>query len=250
MSLPLWNVAHRCNNKEDIGDAIADRANGVEFDVMSDGSDFVVRHPGPIDFHVPSLKVYLEALVAAPSAVSLAYVDYKGPDFSSTACARLVSAFRAAGIPKTGMVVLFSTASIENAGFFEGLPKARWCVPQFDQANDPGDCQTCLREMVFSRAGYADGITSLRLEPERVAENVGRAIEIQQGGGIFHWVGVWTLDAMDSMRRYLRMGVNLILTNDPDDCAEVLRESEFQALLHLAARGESPAWRGGPLMKH
>lgn len=243
MSLPFWNVAHRCNNEEDIGDAIADKANGVEFDVMSEGPDFVVRHPGPIDFHVPSLNVYLEALVAAPSSVSLAYVDYKGPDFSSTACERLVSAFHTARIPDTGMVVLFSTASIENAGLFEGLPKADWCVPQFDQANDPGDCQTCLRKMGFYRAGYADGVTSLRREPEHVGENVARAIEIQRGGGAFHWVGVWTLDAMDSMRRYLRMGVNLILTNDPDDCAEVLRESEFQALFHLAARGEPPVVR-------
>lgn len=199
MSLPFWNVAHRCNDEGDIGDALGDGANGVEFDVMSDGSDFVVRHPDrlpvlkvdvSIDFHEPGLNTYLQALVTAPTTLSLAYVDYKGPDFSSTACERLVAAFRAAGVPGTGMVVLFSTASIENAGFFAGLPKADWCVPQLDEGNDPGHCQTRLREMGFSRAGYADGTANLWWEPARVPENIGRAIEIRNRGGIVRWVGV------------------------------------------------------------
>src|SRR4051794_36592534 len=87
---PTWILAHRSNDEGDVAAAMAKGANGVEFDVVSDGNSFKVRHPGSVDAHIPTLSTYLTALVAERQRLRLAYLDYKGPDFSATARGRLI----------------------------------------------------------------------------------------------------------------------------------------------------------------
>jgi hypothetical protein len=148
MSLPFWNVAHQCNDEGDIADALGDGANGVEFDVMSDGSDFVVRHPD----RLPVLKVDVSIDFTSRASTRISSARYgtnrspgvrrlQGPDFSSAACERLVSAFRAAGFrarawsscsqPRASRTRVSSRAFRRPIGAFPNSTKP-----------DPGDCQT------------------------------------------------------------------------------------------------------------
>jgi hypothetical protein len=222
---PIWNIAHRCNNASDIESAVEARANAIEFDVMSDDG-FIVKHPGSIDFSVPSLKAHLRSVMKHKKALSLLYVDYKGPSFSASSCKKVVARLVAAGIPGAGIRVVFSIASATHAGCFEGLPKADWIVPQLDEANTPAKVVQKLSALGFTRAWYGDGIASILPEPDRVEKNIRKAIKLRNAGGILRGVVIWTLKSEASMRRYLKLGVNAVLTDDPEDMHSVLAASK------------------------
>jgi hypothetical protein len=243
-SKPIWIIAHRCNNESDIGEALSKGANAIEFDVMSDGSGFVVTHPGPleIDFHVPTIDEYLDAVIAERERITLLYVDYKGPDFSPQACARLANNVKLQylGIPSR-IKVLFSTADISNRGWFGGLPRKSWVAPQLDENNNPAQVEQFFQASGFSHAWYGDGISELLPEPRRVEKNIKDAIQIRhQEGSIIKGVVIWTLDNIDSMRFYLTIGVNAVLTNDPDDLAGILNGAEFNSRYRKATKEDSP----------
>jgi hypothetical protein len=237
---PVWVIAHRANDESDIGTALGDGANAIEFDVVSEGNSFKVRHPGSIDFHIPSLQSYLSAAVQERSRIRLAYIDYKGPDFSQAARTRLVDSLRSAGIPESGIRVLISTASLANSGFFQGFPQEAWLAPQFDEDNTPDAVHQFFASAGITRAWYGDGITNLAPEPPRVKANIRAAIARRDAGSVIKGVVIWTLDDRSPMRDYLRLGVNAILTNDPDDTIAVLAEPEFSSTKRLATNADAP----------
>jgi hypothetical protein len=249
---PIWIVAHRCNDEDDIAQALSEGANAIEFDVMSgipedplgsgpgDPLGFIVKHPGSVDFHVPTIDTYLQAVMENETDLTLLYVDYKGPDFSPDASARLVGRMRAAGIPTSDLKVIFSTAKLDNKGWFGGLPKESWIAPQVDEKNSPDSAEEYFRTSGFAHAWYGDGIAPLFNEPQRVKENIKRAIELRDQGSVIRGAVIWTINKMSSMRNYLRLGVNAILTDDPDDAIEVLNEPEFRTNYFTADQQDSP----------
>lgn len=237
---PIWVVAHRVNDTESIARALIHGANAIEFDVMSGEDGFRVRHPGPIDFSVPTVREYAAVVLQQQEQLALLYIDYKGPDFSENACARLLADFGGSGIRESGIYVVFSVASLANSSCLRAVPKEAWIAPQLDQANDPDSAVAFFQDAGFQQAWYGDGITSILPEPARVLRNITRGIALRDEDSVIRGVGVWTLDAKSSMRRYLRLGVNMILTNDPPDMLEVLREREFRETHRVATRRDAP----------
>ena len=205
---------------------------------MSDGQSFKVRHPGALDPHVPTLVAYAAALFAERQRVALAYVDYKGPDFSAGARPASDRKLRAANLHTSGIRILLSTASLQERGFFQGFSTEDWIAPQFDQDNTPAAVAAFLSTAGIRRAWFADGITELLPEPAHV--DLAGSIALRDAGPPFKGVAVWTLDATSSMRDYLRLGVDAILTNDPDDGVAVLKEQEFAATRRMATRMDVP----------
>jgi len=236
---PVWVIAHRCNDIRDIAVASKKGANAIECDVMSSGNDFVVRH-GPIDLNVPTLTSWLNALTKHAPDFHILYIDYKGPNFSAQAGARLVACLRDARVPESDIRVILSVASFDHGRFFGKIPNESWLAPQFDCANSPAKCRAFFVRSGFSHAWYGDGITSLWFEPGRVFQNIKKAIALRNGGGAIRGVVVWTLDRPDSMEKYLRLGVNAILSNHPDDAVGVLRQPSIRKTLRLARKGDAP----------
>jgi len=237
---PMWIVAHRCNDEDDIAEALSEGANAIEFDVMSRFSGFIVQHHDSLDFHIPTIGEYLEAVMKNEARLVLLYVDYKGPDFSPDACARLVDRMRAAGITASGIRVILSTASLDNKGWFGGMPKESCIAPQVDEDNSPDAAEEFFRTSGFAHAWYGDGIAPLFNEPDRVEENIKRAIQLRDQGTVIRGAVIWTINKMSSMRNYLRLGVNAILTDDPDDAVEVINEPEFRTSYFKAEKHDSP----------
>jgi glycerophosphoryl diester phosphodiesterase len=235
----MWIVAHRCNDEDDISQALSEGANAIEFDVMSRFSGFVVQHHDSVNFHVPTIGEYLEAVMENEARIALLYVDYKGPDFSADACARLVGRMRAAGVPASGVKAVFSTASLDNREWFGGVPKESWIAPQVDEDNSPDSAEEFFRTFGFAHAWYGDGIAPVFNEPDRVEKNIKRAIQLRDEGAIIRGTVIWTINKMSSMRNYLKLGVNAILTDDPEDAVAVLKEPEFRTSHYVADKGDS-----------
>jgi len=236
---PVWIIAHRCNDIRDIAVASKKGANAIECDVMSSGADFVVKH-GPIDFEVPTLASWLKALIKRAREFHLLYIDYKGPSFSPQAGARLVACLRKAQVPNSNIRVIVSTAQLEHRNFFRRIPNESWLAPQFDCANSPTKCQSFFQQASIPHAWYGDGVTSLWFEPGRVSRNIKKAITLREAGSVIRGVVVWTLDRPDSMAHYLKLGVNAILTNHPDDAVGVLKQTSVGKTLRKARKQDAP----------
>jgi glycerophosphoryl diester phosphodiesterase len=237
---PIWIIAHRCNDENDVPVALTEGANSIECDVMSDGERFVVKHDGSVDFHVPSLPTYLKALMRHKSRVRLLYIDYKGPSFSRRAGASMVAQLREAKIPDSGIRVVFSIAKYENRKVFGDVPKESWIAPQLDYSNSPAEVAAFFTNSGFTHAWYGDGISNLWWEPKSVGRNIKKAIALRDKGSVIRGVVVWTLDDQGPMRNYLKLGVDAILTHDPEDVVTVLHEPAFKQL--RKAPGSDAPW--------
>ena len=236
---PVWIIAHRCNDLDDIAVASRKGANAIECDVTSWGNNFVVKH-GSIDFEVPTLADWLRELTKHAPEFHVLYIDYKGPNYSAKAGARLAECLRNAKVPDSNIRVILSIADFKHRRFFGKIPKELWLAPQFDCSNSPAKCRSFFMESGFSHAWYGDGITSLWFEPGRVVRNIKKAIALRNSGTVIRGVVVWTLDRPESMEKYLRLGVNAILSNHPDDTVGVLQQSAMKKILRKAGKEDAP----------
>ena len=99
-----------------------------------------------------------------------------------------------------------------------------------------------------------DGLTNCA-NIVRGVERLKQAISIRNGQGHFRKVYYWTADVMYQIRAILRLGIDAILTNQPQRVVQVLEESEFVDSYRLATPFDDPfaqymiqpsAWRVPP----
>ena len=73
-----------------------------------------------------------------------------------------------------------------------------------------------------------------------VEDSIRAAVTLKHRAGLIKLVYVWTLDRRSSMREYIDLGVDGIMTNDVDDLIAVLAENPIRSLIRLATRSEFP----------
>lgn len=243
---PIWIIAHKCNSPSDVADALGDGANAIECDVRLHHTGFVVshdrisEHPLRKPVVIPKLAPYLKYIVKSKKKIALLYIDYKGPDFSKKTAAKLVKALTKAGLPASGIRVIVSTAKYKNRGMFGGVPKAPWIAPQIDEAAPPDAVAKYFKSKGFTHCWYGDGIDAILPEPPRVELCIRSAVALRNKGSVIRGVVIWTLDRQMSMKRYLNIGVNAILTNDPDDLVAVLGSAQGKKAFRKATRADPP----------
>lgn len=74
----------------------------------------------------------------------------------------------------------------------------------------------------------------------RGVERLKEAIRIRNGQGHFRKVYFWTADVMYLIRSVLRLGIDALLTNQPQRVLQVLEEPEFKAKYRLATPFDDP----------
>lgn len=84
-----------------------------------------------------------------------------------------------------------------------------------------------------------DGLTNCA-NIARGVERLKEAISIRNGQGHFRKVYYWTADVMYHIRSVLRLGLDAILTNQPQRVIQVLGEPEFKSKFRLATPFDDP----------
>lgn len=84
-----------------------------------------------------------------------------------------------------------------------------------------------------------DGLTNCA-NIVRGVERLKEAISIRNGQGHFKKVYYWTADVMYHIRSVLRLGLDAILTNQPQRVVQVLNEPEFKSKFRLATPFDDP----------
>ena len=240
---PFYAIAHHCNLVADLRGALESGANAVECDIEWDERTWV-RHPAVLKDPLPSgtpLDEYLEALRSAARAhgeLALVIFDIK-PTMLEEHVTDLFTRVRAE-LLDSGLKVLFTVPENERLGVFAGivpLPGDTAAIG-VDEEDDPEQVRECLRRAGVTRGCYGNGIDSLlpHLTSGSMEKAVQRAVELRDAEQAFSLVYRWTLNAQTSMRTYLDLRVDGIMTDHIGDLLAVLQESPYREAFRLARR--------------
>jgi hypothetical protein len=253
MSRPFYVIAHQVNELDDIAHSISRGANAIECDIsLNDSGAFVVSHP-PDLFGSVDLNVYLDMVVTVArnnDHLALVCFDCKPsvadhPDLAVS----LLTTIRERLSSQVSLVVLISVAGFPQRGFLGGLAgllREREGVA-IDEHDHPGEVASYFRDVGIERHAYGNGTNALFLEHD-IGKSILDAVVLKASdrkGPRF--VYVWTLNNRQSIRAYLRMGVDGVFVNFKGALAagmrsifEILVEGEFRGMLHLAPRSHDP----------
>ena len=240
---PFYLIAHRCNDLDKLRKMVRLGANAIECDIRpsSRSGEFVVNHDVSIFPQRDALGPYLDGLVAilrANPQVALIMFDCKDGTMDS---ARLRQLVRSRLTEVVAVNVLFSVSAFTDRNFFLPLvvdmrPREGYAI---DQDDDPERVERFFADIGIPRQAFGDGIAVPAPKPS-LHRIILRAVAQKWSRRRFRMVYTWTLADKDSMRNYLRMGVDGIFVNDVAELASILREPVFATSIRLAGRAEDP----------
>jgi hypothetical protein len=252
---PTYLIGHNTNSIAEIEQGLALGLNAFEIDINSDvHGELYVSHESvePLPRGgvlppklVPFLK-RLRQVVAADPRLALILFDCK---FSSPVLGRrLFMAVReqltAGGI---GLHVIYSVAKIADARtLFEPLRAVLTAQEALmvDQEADPAEVSAFWKDRQVQRGCYGNGVTTLvgiGLPTPNLPSEMDAAVAFRAVSNL-RFVYPWVLVEADTIREFLRIGVNGVMVDISHTSAltAVLAEPEFEARLHKGRREEDP----------
>jgi hypothetical protein len=247
---PFYVVGHNPNTVGDAQDAVNGGANGLEPDVQvyDDHPDQLCISHGTGDSSAPSLVDYLDGvhrIATAQPELALVVFDCKTEVTSPDHGFELLMTIRKHLTFDNDLNVILSIGNRDdNSGAFfdriidilgprEGL--------MLDAENDPGAVSNYFTGRGVVNQGYGNGISFMNfvLGPYyRYTLEAACGIRAQAGRPRF--IYVWTVNAHDELREYIRIGVDGAITDSPDDLRTIVAEGEFAPLIRLASRADNP----------
>jgi hypothetical protein len=245
---PFYVVGHNPNTVSDATDDVNDGANGLEPDVQvyEDHPDQLCISHGTGEPSAPTLVAYLDGihqLAADNPQLSLVVFDCKPEATSADHGFELLTAIREHLTFDNDLNVIISVGKLDEGGFFDRIvdllgPREGLMV---DAEDDPGAVTNYFTGRGITHQGYGNGISfaNFVLGPYyRYTLEAACGIRAQAGRPAF--IYVWTVNAHDELREYLRIGVDGAITDDPSDLVDIAGEAEFSSLVRLASRADNP----------
>jgi hypothetical protein len=254
MTRAIYLIGHNTNALEEIERGLAGGLNAFEIDLNIDANREIFVSHDPVDStslgfeSPPRLVPFLQGLrqiVDSDERVSLVVFDLKF--IASDLGARVLRAVRDHLTSGSRLHVIYSIAKIEQARtLFE--PFLADLAPNeglmIDEEADPAAVSQFFARHNVSRACYANGITTVvgvGLPTPNLITEMDLAVALRSMGQL-HFVYPWVLVEADTIREFLRIGVNGIMV-DADNSGtltSVVAEPELTARLHPARRGDDP----------
>jgi len=235
---PFYLIAHECNTVEEVEKALKAGANSVECDLQFKNGKLYVAHDNLIWTHHETLESYLKqvkALVGKHPQFALQIFDCKIDNPSQALL--LLDQIRTNLTNGTNLNIIISVAKEKMCQFFEQIHaklKEREGIA-IDEEKSPSEVSHYFRKLGVENHCYGCGISKWLGFWRDVRPSIQEAIIHKAEYGI-KLVYVWTLAKLDSMRDYLRMGVDGIFVDHPQDLIKVLSEEEFKSKFRLANR--------------
>jgi hypothetical protein len=196
----------------------------------------------------PSLVSYLQGLhqlVRDHPALSLVVFDCKQEVTSPDHGFELLMAIRTYLTFDNDLNVIISIGNRgHNRGaFFDRIvdilgPREGLMI---DAEDDPGAVSNYFTSRGVTHQGYGNGISfaNFVLGPYYRYTPEG-ACGIRAQAGRPRFIYVWTVNAQDELREYIRIGVDGAITDDPKDLHDIATEPQFASLIRFANRADNP----------
>ena len=252
---PFYVVGHNPDTIADVHVALDAGANAIEPDVNMYRhlpEEFCISEAGLLDPDgggspsAPSLERFLVDLhdiaVQRPE-LALVIFDCKPRVATAEHGVRLLNAIRTLLTFDIGLNVIVSVANLSGTPMFQTMgsmlgPREGGMI---DEENDPVAVCEALQAAGVPNPCFGNGISALNsiLGPH-VKPSMEQACQFRAATGRLRFIYVWTVDDESLQRDYLRIGVDGIITNHPANLRVIARENEFQSVVRLATRADSP----------
>jgi glycerophosphoryl diester phosphodiesterase len=240
----VYSIAHRCNTPEAVKSAFREGANAVECDVIYDTERFYVQHDPLSEGTDLSafLKEIREVADVLKEQFALIIFDLKetitGPGLKEVH--GLVRSLFSEG---TGIKVIYSVSSLSRGSIFKDILQE--LDPQglsIDENDYPLKVQHFFEGIDIVRSCYGNGITAALPEGfgGPIRESLKKAVLLKLRRQIIKFVYIWTINLKSSMREYLDLGVDGIMTNHTSGLKEVMQEKKYQSTFRLATQNDAP----------
>jgi hypothetical protein len=247
---PFYVVGHNPNTIQQAIDNVNGGANGLEPDVQvyEDHPDQLCISHGTGDSSAPTLVAYLDAvhqLAVQNRHLALVVFDCKQEVTSPDHGFELLMAIRQHLTFDNDLNVIISIGNRkDNQGaFFDRIvdivgPREGLMI---DAEDDPGAVSNYFTSRGVDHQGYGNGISfaNFVLGPYYRYTLEG-ACGIRAQAGRPRFIYVWTVNAHDELREYIRIGVDGAITDDVGDLRSIAGEAEFNPLIRLATRADNP----------
>lgn len=241
----VYSIAHRCNTPEAVKSAFREGANAVECDVIYQDGRFYAQHD-PLS-EGTDLSAFLKEIREVGDALkerfALIIFDLKEsidrPRLKQVHS--LVGSFLSDGIE---IKVIYSVSTLRRALVFKGILEELDSQEGLgiDEYDNPLKVQNFFEGIRIGRCCYGNGITAAL--PEEfggpIRESLKKAVLLKIRRHVIKFVYIWTIDLKSSMREYLDLGVDGIMTNHTSGLKEVLREKKYRFSFRLATRSDTP----------
>ncbi len=247
---PFYVVGHNPNTLKDAQHALAAGANGLEPDVQvyEDHTDQLCISHGKGESSAPSLVSYLQGLHQLAHdhpTLSLVVFDCKPEVTSPDHGFELLMAIRTHLTFDNDLNVIMSIGNRDDnqGAFFDRVvdilgPREGLMI---DAENDPGAVSNYFTSRGVTHQGYGNGISFVNfvLGPYYRYTLEG-ACGIRAQAGRPRFIYVWTVNAHDELREYIRIGVDGAITDDPKDLHDIAAEPQFASQIRFADRADNP----------
>ncbi|MDB6010104.1 MAG: uncharacterized protein JWL65_2354 [Gammaproteobacteria bacterium] len=247
---PFYVVGHNPNTLKDATNALNAGANGLEPDVQvyEDHTDQLCISHGTGEPSAPSLVAYLQGLHQLAHdhpGLSLVVFDCKPTVTSPNHGFELLMAIRSHLTFDNDLNVIISIGNRDDnqGGFFDRIvdilgPREGLMI---DAENDPGAVSNYFTSRGVTHQGYGNGISFVNviLGPYYRYTLEG-ACGIRAQAGRPRFIYVWTVNAHDELREYIRIGVDGAITDDPKDLRDIVAEPQFAPQIRPANRADNP----------
>lgn len=241
----IYCIAHRCNTPEAVESALGEGANAVECDVNCYNDRFYVQHDSLSER--TELSDFLKKIRRVADVVKERFVLIIFDLKETINMPRLKQVHALVGSlfsEGTGIRVIYSVSSLRRGSIFKGiLPEMD---PQealsIDESDYPLKVQHFFEGIGIDRNCYGNGITAALPEDfgGPIRESLKKAVLLKMRRQIIKFVYIWTIDLKSSMREYLDIGVDGIMTNHTSGLKEVLHEKKYRSTFRLATRSDTP----------
>ncbi|OQR75276.1 sphingomyelin phosphodiesterase D SpaSicTox-betaIF1-like [Tropilaelaps mercedesae] len=241
---PFYVIGHMANSIATMDSFIRQGANAVELDLTfeSNGAAWWVFHGVPCDYFrlCHESTQFIDYLRAASSRnLTLLFLDLKCSKLEDEAkrfggidvARKLIGHFWEKGAMDVNVVL--SIPYVADGVLFEAFMKEMRAANEswmnrvsFDVSENPDfyEVVKMYRRLNITSAWQGDGVTNW-FEPFRSFSRVRNAIEIRdRGDNVIKKVYRWTVDWKSHIRQLIYMGIDGIITNNPDRCSQVVRE--------------------------
>jgi hypothetical protein len=241
----IYSIAHRCNTPDDVKAAFREGANAVECDVNCYDGRFYVQHdPLSEGTDLSNFLIKIRKVADRLKKQFALIIFYLKETINGPGLKQLHKMVRSLLSDRTGIKLIYSAASLSRGSIFKGIlqeldPHEALSI---DENDYPLRVQHFFEKIDIGRSCYGNGITAA--VPEEfggpIRESLQKAVLLKMRRHIIKFVYIWTIDLKSSMREYLDIGVDGIMTNHTDDLQEVLREKKYSSAFRLATRSDTP----------
>lgn len=240
---PFYLIAHRCNSSDKVEEALIKGANAIECDLRYNDQRnvIVVNHDVSLFYERDNLAAYLDKvkeLANIHNHLSLLIFDCKFDN--PNVAPQLLNTIRERLTNHININILISVATYDEGGFFEriiGKLESREGIA-IDYHNKPNEVSSYFEGRGVNNFFYGNGIFAEAVGPN-VFPSIAEAIRLKASHKKIKQVYVWTLNAEDSIIKYLRMGVDGIFVDNPDiENLKSILNNQFGDLRRLATREE------------